>query len=64
MELKDKMPDMNRDYPESDISKDQKMTDKDQSKQSSENDDKVKGSGADIANMPEITPARPGVLGS
>ncbi len=64
MEKNDQLPETNRDYPESDISDNQqKQNDPDNQDQQKNKSDEVKDTGADIENLPEIKPARVGILG-
>jgi hypothetical protein len=65
MKTDNQMPGKTREYPESDISDNQKQsTNQEQQGQSPNNDDeaKEKGNPTYIKDMPEIKPARPGVM--
>ena len=67
MEANNKMPGNNLEYPESDISDNQQQqSNQEQQSQSDQllNDDegKAKGNPASIKDLPEIKPARPGIM--
>jgi len=64
MEPNDKLPEINQDYPESDVSDNQRLEQDPAKTESKENKSgEMKGTGADIENLPEIVPARTSVLG-
>jgi hypothetical protein len=63
MKSDNEMPGNDRDYPESDISENQKrVINQEQQGQSQNDNEKKKGDPAFIKDMPEIIPARPGVM--